>query len=59
MGRLDIDAGLINVDNFEVEEEIDFHPDIIEKNTRRLLEDRLEDIQLEKTIREFYFDVRQ
>lgn len=58
MGKLDIEAGIGEGDDFESEAEVESLPDkitTISKDMRRRLEDRLDDVRLSRELREYDF----
>ncbi len=58
MGKLDLGDDLLDVDELDLDEELpEVHPGVIAKNARRRLEDRLEDLQLQKQMNDYDFDV--
>ncbi|MCB1614739.1 MAG: hypothetical protein KDI30_01880 [Pseudomonadales bacterium] len=58
MGKLDVDAGIIEDDYIEIEDDIEeIHPQVFDKSVRRMLEDRIEDRRLQRQLRDYDFDL--
>lgn len=58
MGKLDVDASIIEDDFIEMDEAVDeVHPEVYDKSIRRMLEDRIEDQRLQRQLRDYDFDL--
>ncbi len=58
MGKLDIDNSIVDADEFETDQDVDPLAEkaiTINKDMRRRLEDRMEEVRLKRELREYDF----